>query len=340
MPTTSRQPDRRRTPCPHPDICKVQSHLTDAARAECERKGKKHGHGVGTAVAPAPALDASDFQSWEGSQAQKSFTTALNDGTVIVRNGMLNESQYRGPLPDPSEFVPRNNTEGENKLSPEACANRGLGSDAKVWIDPVGNDRSGTPQAIYRSFQSSNSRPLEGYAAAVCAMNDLREENDEPPLSFEAAVVHLQDTNSSKMIGETVWREAIEGSVKVWTDENNEEHAAWIPYGKVTNGEVIEGGLREVSIAMVNNDIQDAESKINFIREDLDRRKKDQLFDDSQEAYDEAKAHCRDLLDNFDEHVRHMETVLRNSAMEGEKPTDWYAKNVERAREYAKNKEA
>lgn len=337
MSTTPHQPDRRRTPCPHPDICKVRSHLTDAARAECERKGRKHS--VSTTVASAPALDTPDFQPWEESQAQKSFTTALNDGTVIVRNGMLNESQYRGPLPDPSELVPRNNNM-DNKLSPKACEARGLGPETEVWIDPVGSDRFGNPQAIYRSFHSSSSRPLEGYAAAVCAMNDLREENDEPPLSFEAAVVHLQDTNSSKTIGSTAQRDSLKMAVKVWPDEHGGEHAAWIPYGKVTNGEVIEGDLRDVSTAMVNDDIRDAKRQIDFIREDLGRRKRDRIFDDPQAAYDEAEAHRRGLVGNFYRHIRHMETVLRNSAMEGEKPTDWYAKNVERAREYAKNKEA
>lgn len=337
MPTTSNQSSRRRTPCPHPDICKVRSHLTDAARAECERKGRKHS--VGTTVASAPALDTPDFQPWEGSQAQKSFTTALNDGTVIVRNGMLNESQYRGPLPDPSELVPRNNNM-DDELSPKACEARGLGPETEVWIDPVGSDRFGNPQAIYRSFHSSSSRPLEGYAAAVCAMNDLREENDEPPLSFEAAVAHLQDMDSFTKDCVTARRESMSMTVKVWNDENDKEHAAWIPYGKVTNGEVVEGDLRDVSTAMAYYDIEDAESRVNFVREDMGRRKRDQIFDDPQAAYDEAETHRRNLVGNFYRHIRHMETVLRNSAMEGEKPTDWYTKNVERAREYAKNTEA
>mgnify|MGYP006867757177 CR=1 FL=1 len=337
MSTTPNQSSRR-TPCPHPDICKVGSHLTDAARAECERRGKKHG--VSTAAPSAPALDAPDFQPWGGSQAQKSFTTAVNDGTVIVRSGIHNESQYRGPLPDPSELVPRNNTEGENKLSPEACVNRGLGSDADVWIDPVGNDRFGNPQAIYRSFPGSNDRPLQGYSAAVCAMNDLREENGEPPLPLEVAAAHLQDMDSFTKDCVTARRESMSMTVKVWNDENGEEHAAWIPYGKVTNGEVIEGDLHDVSTAMAYYDIEDAESRVNFVREDMGRRKRDQIFDDPQAAYDEAEAHRRGLVGNFYRHIRHMETVLRNSAMEGEKPTDWYAKNVERAREYAKNKEA
>ena len=129
-------------------------------------------------------------------------------------------------------------------------------------------------------------------------------------------------------------------AVKVWPDEYGGEHAAWIPYGKVTNGEVVEGDLRDVSTAMVNDDIRDAKRQIDFIREDLSRRKRDQIFDGPQEAYDKAKARHKDLVDNFDEHVRHTETVLRNSASEGEKPTDWYVKNVERARKYVKNTEA
>lgn len=55
----------RKTPCPHPNLCGVQYHLTDAARAECERKGRAAATRGGMVPPPPPSPVPEDISARE-----------------------------------------------------------------------------------------------------------------------------------------------------------------------------------------------------------------------------------------------------------------------------------
>lgn len=55
----------RKTPCPHPNLCGVQYHLTDAARAECERRGRTSATRGGMAPPPPPSPVSEDISAQE-----------------------------------------------------------------------------------------------------------------------------------------------------------------------------------------------------------------------------------------------------------------------------------
>ena len=55
----------RKTPCPHPNLCGVQYHLTDAARAECERRGRMSATRGGAAPPPPPSPVSEDVSAQE-----------------------------------------------------------------------------------------------------------------------------------------------------------------------------------------------------------------------------------------------------------------------------------
>ncbi|MEA5660114.1 MAG: hypothetical protein R5N75_08420 [Cutibacterium granulosum] len=157
MPTTPNQPDRRRTPCPHPDICKVRSHLTDAARAECERKGK---------IAESHRYDASDvskrFQhkdNWFYSPTARRFRDAGAKGRLVINEGR-GESFYRGEAPLPEEIA----TDGT--LSRDSLKARGLDERSRITVH---TSDDGT--AVY---SSQNSWDVVGVA-----LNDMDENGED-----------------------------------------------------------------------------------------------------------------------------------------------------------------
>ena len=157
MSSTSHQPDRRRTPCPHPDICKVRSHLTDAARAECERKGK---------IAESHRYDASDvpkkFQhkdNWFYSPTARRFRDAGAKGRLVINSGR-GESFYRGEAPLPEEIA------ADGTLSRDSLKARGLDERSRITVH-VSDD--GT--AVY---SSTNSRDVVGVA-----LNDMDENGED-----------------------------------------------------------------------------------------------------------------------------------------------------------------
>lgn len=79
----------RKTPCPHPNLCGVQFHLTDAARAECERKGRAAATRGGTAPPPPLSPMPEDVSAREISEfiteaPAREAADLLNDQAPMV----------------------------------------------------------------------------------------------------------------------------------------------------------------------------------------------------------------------------------------------------------------
>ena len=80
------------TACPHPELCKVKTHRSDAARAECRKRGRGLNEPLKTpeSVATQPQTmlpDVYDHPQWEGSAARGRLLHMMDSGVVCITDG-------------------------------------------------------------------------------------------------------------------------------------------------------------------------------------------------------------------------------------------------------------
>lgn len=226
------------TACPHPELCKVRTHRSDAARAECRRKGRGLNEPLKTpeSVATQPQTmlpDVYDHPQWEGSAARGRLLHMMDSGVVCVTDGHDEGSaSYRGPAPRPDELKPHPHYDGIYRLTVEACVDRGLDPKADIDVRYAGTD-DGQRMAIF-----TNAKEMRDANVVCLAAGDAMDDEGD---GYEATASDIHDVyeadhhyDAPAFVRNVIAR----GDVQAWVDSNGDTWATYAPgLGRATPSE-------------------------------------------------------------------------------------------------------
>lgn len=217
------------TACPHPELCKVRTHRSDAARAECRRRGRGLNEPLKTpeSVATQPQAmlpDVYDHPQWEGSAARGRLLHMMDSGVVCVTDGHDEGSaSYRGPAPRPDELKPHPHYEGIYRLTAEACADRGLDPKADIDVRYAGTD-DGQRMAIF-----TNAKQMRDANVVCLAAGDAMDDEGD---GYEATTSDIHDVyeadhhyDAPAFVRNVIAR----GDVQAWVNSKGDMWAMYAP---------------------------------------------------------------------------------------------------------------